>query len=67
MYNGIQQQSLEPNAFTLFLIFILLVLATNNDFDERLKNFSNIIRAGHNAVKMMRSGMNEFQTMMHTG
>lgn len=64
MYNGPSQLGLEPNAYTLFLIFILLVLGTNNDFDERINRFSNILKTGHNAVKIMRSGMNEFRAMM---
>ncbi|MTI82100.1 MAG: hypothetical protein FH758_14765 [Firmicutes bacterium] len=55
---------LEPNAFTLFLILILLVLGTGRDFEERLVQLSNVMRASHNAVKMMRAGMNEVHTSM---
>jgi hypothetical protein len=55
-----KQQGLETNAYTLFLIFILLVLGTNKDFDERLSYVSNVIKSSHNAIKMMRTGMSEF-------
>ncbi|MEG6617155.1 hypothetical protein V6C27_12125 [Peptococcaceae bacterium 1198_IL3148] len=58
--DGYQQNQLEPNAYTLFLIFILLVLGTNRDFDDRLGYITNVLKASHNAVRMMRSGMNEF-------
>lgn len=55
-----KQNALEPNAYTLFLVFILLVLGTNKDFDERLSYVSNVIKSSHNAIRMMRVGMSEF-------
>lgn len=58
---------LEPNAYTLFLILILLILGTNSDFEERLSHISSVIRASHNAVKMMRAGINEFHSSMVNG
>ncbi len=56
---------LEPNAFTLFLILILLIMGSGSyQIEERLSHFSKMIRASHNAVKMMRAGMNEFRSSM---
>ena len=55
----------EPNAFTLFLILTLLIMGSGSyEIEERLSHFSKMIRASHNAVKMMRAGMNEFRSSM---
>lgn len=51
---------LEPNAYTLFLIFILLILGTNRDFETKLYQLSNVLSGSLSAVKMMRAGVNEF-------
>ncbi|MBM7855192.1 hypothetical protein JOC37_001577 [Desulfohalotomaculum tongense] len=63
-YDQKDDSILEPNAYTLFLILILLVLSTNREFEERLSYVSSVIKSGHNAVKMMRAGMNEFHSSM---
>ncbi len=55
---------LEPNAFTLFLILILLIMGSGYDLEGRLAHLSRMLRASSNAVKMMRAGMNEFRSSM---
>ncbi|WP_031516436.1 hypothetical protein [Desulfofalx alkaliphila] len=63
-YTTEQQAQLQPNAYTLFLILILLMLGTNRDFESRLHYVTNLLSGSLNAVKMMRAGINEFHTAM---
>ena len=63
--NGYDQATnsiLEPNAYTLFLILILLILGTGRNIEEHLSYLSNVSNSSLNAIKMMRTGIDELHT-----
>jgi hypothetical protein len=58
---------LEPyNPYTLFLIFILLLLASGHDCDRKLDFLSSLIQATQTSVRSLRRGLETLQAGFRT-
>lgn len=58
---------LEPyNPYTLFLIFVLLLLASGRDCEQKLNFLSSLIQATQTSVQSMRRGLQTLQAGFRT-
>ncbi|MBC7105125.1 MAG: hypothetical protein H5T97_04235 [Firmicutes bacterium] len=58
---------LEPyNPYTLFLIFVLLLLASGRDSDQKLDFLGALLQATQTSVQSMRRGLETLQAGFRT-
>ena len=66
-YNQYDLRFLDPNSpFTLFLIFILLILGTESELESYFDNAKNFVLETKRSMKAIRGGFENLHTNMHT-
>lgn len=63
-----KEQELQPNnPYTLFLILILLILATNPYAEEKLEMLNTMVRNTQDSIRTFKAGFQTFQTNFMSG